>query len=160
MKEQKSDLTEISPFTGKRSVVAEIADNGIETKMCMDTGYTTSSEYRIGSVEVMDYEKTTARLIKELRYDDYKLEQHWYLATVTFSTGMIYPDGNKNNWKWAYARIIHMSEEEKKKYPIPGKPGEYYETRLGVDVAEYYPKDQFRDVCKRVGIAKDFEVNG
>jgi hypothetical protein len=77
-----------------------------------------------------------------------------------FSTGMIYPEGTNEDWKWVYSPIITMSKEEQKQYPVPGKSGEYYETRLGVDVAERYPNNQFREVCKRVGIAKEVEVNG
>ena len=38
---------------------------------------------------------------------------------------------------------------------IPGKEGEYYETRVAVDMAERYMHDDFRSVCKRVGLAKE-----
>ena len=37
--------TTTSPFTGKTSVVVEEV-NGIETRICMDTGFTTNSEYK------------------------------------------------------------------------------------------------------------------
>ena len=64
----KTDLTEISPFTDKRSVVVETADNGIETRICMDTGFTTSTEYKLNSDKIEEIERTTSKLIKDLRF--------------------------------------------------------------------------------------------
>ena len=151
----KSDLTGISPFTNKKSVIVEKTDAGVETRICMDTGFTTNSEYIIGSDKIEEVEATTSRLIKELRFADILLNQYWYPTTAMFSTGMIYPDGTPQSWRWVYAPIIHMEEEEQKKYPVPGKPGEYYSTRIATDVAEYYEPEQFKEVCKRVGMAKN-----
>ena len=157
---EKTDLTEISPITGNTSVIVETDDNGVESRICMDSGYTTTSKYKIGSKHIEEYEQTTAKVIKELRYEDKKLNQYWYLTTVMFTHGMIYPDGDLENWQWCYAPIIELNEEESKNYPIPGKDGEFYTSRLGVDVAEFYPKDRFAEVCIRAGIAKEVETNG
>ena len=125
----------------------------------MDTGYTTNSEYKIGSDIIEEIESTTSQLIKDLRFSDILLNQYWYPTTAMFSTGMIYPDGTKDDWKWCYAPIVEISKEEQKKYPIPGKPGEFYPTRLATDVAEYYDNDDFKSVCKRVGMAKDVSLD-
>ena len=151
----ESDLTEISPFTGKKSVIVETTAAGIETRICMDTGFTTNSEYKIGSDKIEEVEKSTTQLIRELRYTDDSLGQYWYPTTAMVSTGMIYPEGTTEKWNWVYAPIIEVPEEEKEKYPIPGKPGEYYTTRLATDVAEYYVPTDFQEVCKRVGMAKN-----
>ena len=67
MEQKGIDTTDISPFTGKKSVVVETSEKGIETRICMDTGFTTSTEYEIGSEKVIEYEQTTAKLIKDLR---------------------------------------------------------------------------------------------
>ena len=93
----KSDLTEISPFTDKKSVIVEKTDTGIETRICMDTGYTTNSDYKIGSENIKKVEESTSRLIKELRFSDILLNQYWYPTTAMFSTGMIYPDGTRDD---------------------------------------------------------------
>jgi hypothetical protein len=158
MEQKGIDTTDISPFSGNKSVVVETNEKGIETRICMDTGFTTSTEYEIGSEKVIEYEQTTAKLIKDLRHADYELNQYWYPTTVMFSTGMIFPEGTSEDWEWVYAPIVTMDEEERKQYPIRGKEGEYYETRLGVDLAERYRKDDFRTVCKIVGIAKEVEI--
>ena len=86
------DTTEKSPFTGKTSVVVEEV-NGIETRICMDTGFTTNSEYKLGSAAVEKFEQSTAEIIRKLRHIDEDLQQYWYPTTVMFSTGIIYPVG-------------------------------------------------------------------
>ena len=150
----KIDTTHNSPFTNKKSVVVE-EYNGVETRICIDTGYTTNSQYKIGSEKIDEFESTTSELIRNLRYTDWKLGQYWYPTTVMFTNGIIYPEGGLTDWVWVYAPIVELSEEEKKDYPVPGKEGEYYETRVAVDVAERYDHKDFRSVCKRVGLAKD-----
>ena len=47
----KVDTTEISPFTGKKSVVVEEYNN-VETRICMDTGFTTNTEYKTDSDKI------------------------------------------------------------------------------------------------------------
>ena len=150
----KVDTTEISPFTGKKSVVTE-EYNGVETRICMDTGFTTNSEYKTDSDRIEEFESTTSELIRNLRYTDEQLGQYWYPTTVMFTDGIIYPEGGLTDWMWVYAPIVELTEEEKKDYPVPGKEGEYYETRVAVDMAERYKHDDFRSVCKRVGLAKE-----
>ena len=154
----KTDLTEISPFTNNKSVIVEQLENGVETRICMDTGFTTNSDYKVDSDNIEEIEATTTQLIKDLRFTDVLLKQYWYPTTAMFSTGVIYPEGTPNDWKWVYAPVVNMTEEERKQYPIPGKPGEYYETRIGTDVAEYYDRNDFKTVCKRVGMAEDIEI--
>ena len=153
----KTDLTEISPFTNKTSVIVEKTDSGIETRICMDTGFTTNSDYKIGSDKIEEVEQSTSRLIRELRFSDILLGQYWYPTTAMFSTGMIYPEGTKDEWNWVYAPIVEVADDEKEKYPVPGKPGEFYTTRLATDAAEYYKPTDFKEVCKRVGMATDIQ---
>jgi len=56
----KSDLTEISPFTNNKSVIVETLENGVETRICMDTGFTTNSEYTVDS-DIASIEETTTQ---------------------------------------------------------------------------------------------------
>ena len=130
----ESDLTEISPFTNKQSVILEKTEEGVETRICMDTGFTTSSNYKINSETVTEYEETTTKLIKELRFTDALLGQYWYPTTAMFKTGVLYPDGDKENWKWCYAPIVKLSEVEEKKYSQDVD----YESKIDMDNAQYY----------------------
>ena len=109
----KVDTTEISPFTGKKSVVVEEYNN-VETRICMDTGFTTNSEYKTDSDKIEEFESTTSELIRNLRYTDEELGQYWYPTTVMFTNGIIYPEGGLTDWMWVYAHIVELTEEEKK----------------------------------------------
>ena len=62
-----------------------------------------------------------------------------------------------NNYEWAFTPIVELSDEEKKNYPIPGKEGEYYGTRLATEITETYKSDQFKHVCKRAGAVIESE---
>ena len=68
----KTDLTEISPFTDKRSVVVETADNGIETRICMDTGFTTSTEYKLDSDKIEEIMNKINNIINDNDLSDYE----------------------------------------------------------------------------------------
>ena len=105
----KIDTTEISPFTGEKSVVIE-ESNGIETRICIETGFTTNSEYKVGSEKIEEFEKTTAELIRNLRYTDEELGQYWYPTTVMFTHGIIYPEGNLTDWQWVFAPVVKLTE--------------------------------------------------
>jgi len=130
----KTELTEKSPITGNDCVIVEIID-GKTSKICMESGFMT-------------------------KLKDEELGQYWYLTSVQFRTGMIYPQPNEkdaNNYEWAFTPIVELSDEEKKNYPIPGKEGEYYGTRLATEITETYKSDQFKHVCKRAGAVIESE---
>ena len=58
--------------------------------------------------------------------------------------GMLYAEGKSNsNWNWRVARIIPIVGEERLKYPVIGKEGEYHTQRLDVDNAKTFSNDKF-----------------
>ena len=71
------------------------------------------------------------------------------------SKGVIYPEGNTESWVWRYAKVVDVSEEEQKQYPIPDKDGEFYTTKLDVENAETYGQYDFLQACKEMGITVD-----
>jgi len=150
----KIDTTHISPFTNKKSVVVE-GEGESETRLCMDTGMTTSTIYKIDSDKIEEFESTTSELIRALRHTDEKLGQYWYPTTIMFSDGVIYPSGHPTNWQWSYSPIIDIPKEKQPEYPIPGQEGKYYDTRLAVEESKYFHNEDFRKVCTTVGLAKD-----
>jgi len=50
-------------------------------------------------------------------------------STVNIPTqGMIFANGSSlSDWGWAAVKAVPVLEEEKEKYPILGKEGQYYE---------------------------------
>ena len=51
--------------------------------------------------------------------------------------------------------MIFIPEEERKDYPVPGKDGEYYESRLDVEGAKRFGQFEFLDACTDMGLVKD-----
>ena len=148
----KKDTTEISPFTGKESVIVEIVD-GKTSKICMDSGYMTNDDFSIDNSELLSkYEESMPKLMIEKKHKDTDLGQYWYLTSIQFKTGMIYPQPCKHGeYEWSFSPVIELNEEEKLKYPVPEKDGEYYDTRLATEHSEYYTKHNFSGACKRAG---------
>jgi hypothetical protein len=59
---------------------------------------------------------------------------------------MLYIKGkSKDDYKWEIARIVQVTGEERLKYPIPNREEEYYTSRLDVENATIFDKDNFKD---------------
>ena len=140
-----------SPFTGEYTVVVEFDDANGESRMCIESGFNTSELYsfRNNSPHIEKFEEQTTELIKKTKYTDELLGQYWYLTTIVFQTGILYPDGTPDNIRWVYSPVVKISKDEQEKYPVPGKDGEYYETRVAVELSESF--NDFNSACKRMG---------
>ena len=55
----------------------------------------------------------------------------------------MYPDGDVNNFHYEVAEVVEISGEEREKYPVPGKEGEYFTARLDVENATQFEMKQF-----------------
>ena len=124
----KTELTEKSPITGNDCVIVEIID-GKTSKICMESGFMTNSDFNFENTDLLaTYEESMPELMIATRLKDEDINQFWYLTSVQFRTGMIYPQPSEidaNGYEWAFTPVIELSEEEKLKYPVPGKDGEY-----------------------------------
>jgi hypothetical protein len=65
---------------------------------------------------------------------------------------IIFPEGNVEHWVWLSAKVVEVSEEELKDYPIPGKEGEFYTEKLDIDNALTFGQYEFLEACKLMGI--------
>jgi hypothetical protein len=156
----KTEITEKSPITGNDCVIVEVID-GKTSKICMESGYMTNSDFNFANTDKLaKYEESMPELMIDTKLKDEDISQFWYLTSVQFRTGMIYPQPSEvdvNKYEWAFTPIIELSEEEKLNYPVPGKDGEYYNTRLATEITETYKSDQFKAVCKRAGAVIESE---
>ena len=151
VEDENGNVKTKSPFTDDYDVIVEYDDRHRESRMCMVTGYTTNEFYKFDSPNIKEIENSTSKFIKEMRYEDKTLGQYWYLTTITTHKGIVYPEGTKDHFEWVYSPIVQLEEEEKKKYPVPGKDGEFYETRLGVEHSERFQSHNFLGACKSLG---------
>ena len=64
--------------------------------------------------------------------------------------GMLYPTGtSRNDLKWEVCKVVMIFGEDRKKYPIPGKDGEYFTSRLDVENAEKFEGNDFDSALDR-----------
>jgi len=45
-----------------------------------------------------------------------------------------------------------IGEEEKEKYPIPGKEGQYYEWRMDMTTLQMFPERDFMEALSYIGV--------
>ena len=143
------DYDEISPITGNQTVLIE-ADptTGVESRICMESGYTTTEQFKIGSQEALDYENAgMTEFMRAVKFSDETLGTIWYPAFIQMQGAMLYCeqlDNSSNSLIWKVARVVNVTDEERSKYPIPGKENEYYSSRLDVENALSFEKFQFK----------------
>jgi len=141
---------EISPITGNQSVLIE-ADptTGIESRICMESGYTTTERLKIGSQEAIDYENSgITQFMCDMKYSDESLGTIWYPAFIQMQSAMLYcerVDNASNELIWKVARVINLFGDDRLKYPVPDKENEYYTSRLDVENAHTFTKFKFKD---------------
>jgi len=133
------------------------SENNVDSYLCVGCGYTTNSLYVEGSDILNEMEDTTPILIRNSKFVDPQTKLVWYPSVLNFpSKGMIFPDGtNEENWVWRAAPTIAVSEKEKENYPVPGKPGEFYSSRLCMEESKFYERYDFKNACKYIGILND-----
>ena len=121
--------------------------------MCFNCGFMSSSYYKKDTVKEVE---GMVKLVDELKVFDEERQIWWYPSVLNMGPkGIIFPEGNPDNWIWKYARVVEVSEEEQKQYPIPGKDGEFYTEKLDVENAETYGQYEFLDACKKMGITME-----
>ena len=118
--------------------------------MCFNCGFMSNSHY---TEENLAKVENTSKLVNELKYLDDERKIYWYPSVVNMGKlGIIFPEGNVEHWVWKYAKVVEVSEEEFKDYPIPGKDGEFYTEKLDIDNALTFGQYEFLEACKLMGI--------
>ena len=121
--------------------------------MCFNCGFMSNTAY---TEENSDKVENTSQLVNDLKFLDEERKIYWYPSVVNMGPkGIIFPEGNAENWSWKYAEVVEVPKEEQKQYPIPGKDGEFYTEKLDVENAETYGQYEFLEACKKMGITME-----
>lgn len=147
----KIEYDEISPISGDKTVILEVdPDRGVESRLCIATGYTSREDWIDGSEAVKRYESQASELVRASRFvDDDK--RVWYYAVIVTPQASLYPIGNDQfSAEWFVAPIINIKSSEREQYPIPGKPGEYYHTRIAEELGRKYPINEFENALEQM----------
>lgn len=93
-------------------------------------------------------------LYKELLWKDPETNLTWLPTTINHpQNGMVFANGpSALDWKWAAVKAIPVTKEERKKYPIPGKKGKYYDFRMDMTTMTSFEMDKFIDALDFIGV--------
>jgi len=150
----------LSPINGNAEYCFQSIDDstGITSFLDYETGFTSNSKLKIDSDYVKQAEKNQPKLVTELRVLDELREIVWYPSVINIpGKGMIFPMGDKDNWQWEVMKVRDVTEEEKEKYPLPDKEGEYFKTILDVKGKLNFSNDKFMDALKEIGGVVDLD---
>lgn len=119
------------------------------TWTCMGCGYGTSTLSVEGSETVTKVIETAPELYKDIKHVDSQ-NRVWFPITITLpEKGMVFVDGtSKDDWKWAAARVVELSQKERQsgKYPKGQK------SRVDTSSMRFFERTDFIGACEYVGI--------
>tara|TARA_R110001583_G_scaffold65687_1_gene189652 strand:- start:16 stop:498 length:483 start_codon:yes stop_codon:yes gene_type:complete len=151
----------LSPIDGNPDYCFQSEDPGTGVTSYLDygTGFTSNSYLEIDSEYVEQAEANQPKLVTELKVLDELRNLVWYPSVINIPLkGMIFPMATEDgNWVWEVMKVRDVTEDEKEKYPIPDKEGEFFKTILDVKGKTNYPKDKFMDALKQIGGVVDLD---
>jgi hypothetical protein len=125
----------------------------IKTYSCFGCGFTTNSLMKEGEEFYQKQLEVLPELYKDVMFKD-KDGLIWMPTTINVpQNGMVFYNGtNKENAKWAAVKAVKVTEEEKEKYPIKNKPGEYYEWRMDMTTIKPFEMKEFMDALSYIEV--------
>ena len=138
---------------GSDACYVQEVNEKIKNYQCYGCGFITNSLLVRDSQFFNEQMELLPNLYKELmgEADDGKI---WMPSTVNMpGKGMIFANGKDSlNWKWAAVLAVPVKEEEKEKYPIPNKEGEYYEWRMDMTTIKEFDEKDYIEALDYIGI--------
>ena len=121
-----------------------LGEGKAQTQQCISCGYVTSDKFKLDGRKVeecQEFKNLTEDMKGWVKVENDKI---WIPTIMTLPIGMLYPENvdnlvnHKTEMKWKFAEMIEISENEKEKYPVEGKEGEFYKRRIDTDNAKTY----------------------
>lgn len=138
---------------GSDACYTQEVNSEIKNYFCYGCGFLTNTLMKKGSEFLTEQEQILPELYKDLFFTD-QAELVWMPTMVNEpSKGMIFANGSsKDNWRWTAVKAVEVKEEEKEKYPIPGKKGEYYTWRMDMSTQHHFTEKDFIEALDYVGL--------
>jgi len=140
------------PRCGSDACYVDEVNQDIKTYFCYGCGFQTNSLMKEGETFYENQITVLPELYKDLMFKDE--EKVWMPSMINVPTkGMVFANGSsKTQWNWAAVKAVQVTEEEKEKYPIPNKKGEYYEWRMDMTTLKEHPEREFMDALSYIGV--------
>jgi len=125
----------------------------VKTYSCFGCGFTTNSLMKEGEEFYKQQLETLPELYKDVMIKDNE-GLIWMPTTINNpQNGMVFYNGTSvENAKWASVKAVKVEETEKEKYPIKGKPGEFYEWRMDMTTMKAFEMKEFMDALEYINI--------
>jgi hypothetical protein len=138
---------------GSDACYVEEVNQDIKTYFCYGCGFQTNSILKEGESFYEEQVSILPELYKDLMVKD-EDGKIWMPTTVNLpQQGMIFANGSSpKDWAWAAVKAVSVKEEEKEKYPIPNKPGEFYEWRMDMTTMKSFPERDFIEALSYIGV--------
>lgn len=138
---------------GSDACYVQEVNQDIKNYQCYGCGFITNTLMKKDSQFFEEQMELLPNLYKELMGEDEE-GKIWMPTNINLpNKGMVFANGtSKENWKWASVKSIPVTDKEKEKYPIPGKPGEYYKKRMDMDTLKQFEEKDFIEALDYIGI--------
>ena len=148
-----TDNLEMCPHCGSDACYVVENSPTIKTYSCFGCGFTTNSLMKDGEEFFEQQLEVLPELYKDVIHTD-ENGLKWMPTTISLPTqGMVFYNGTtKENAKWAAVLAIEVKEEEKEKYPIKGRPGEYHTHRMDMTSMKEFEMREFMDALTFIGV--------
>ena len=143
---------------GSDACYVDEVNQDIKTYFCYGCGFQTNSLMKEGDVFFERQLEVLPELYKDLlnKDDDGHI---WMPTTVNVpEKGMIFANGpSSTDWGWAAVKAVPITDEEKTKYPIPGKKDKYYEWRMDMTTLQMFPERDFIEALVYIDVLPEDE---
>ena len=140
--------------------------NGIKLYSCYGCGFQTSSVMKKGERFFEEQLDILPELYKTLLGEDEE-GMIWMPQTVNLpQQGMVFAAAardhaipnetpSQDNYEWAAVKAIKIPEEDRVKYPIPHKKGEFYEWRMDMTTEKRFAHNDFIEALDYINVFQD-----
>lgn len=125
---------------------------------CLDCGFYTNT-YMLKNSELVNHlMETSPDLFNDLAYLDAD-GLVWYPIVINKpQIGIITPIGTSvDNWSWAFIPEVLIPIQERYKYPIKDKPGEFHQYRTDMALMQQFGRMDFILALKEANLLNDFQ---
>ena len=131
----------------------EEINQDIKTYMCYGCGFISNSLMKEGETFLEEQVSILPELYKDLLFTDNE-GKVWMPSTINVpNKGMVFANGNSiRNWKWAAVKSVLVTQEEQSRYPIPGKPGQFYKNRMDMSTMKEFGERDFMDALTYIDV--------
>ena len=150
----KDNLT-ICPRCGSDACYEQDLGANYKVSQCYGCGFTTNSQMTSKSQFLEEQLEILPELYKDLIFIDDK-GYHWMPSAINNpEQGMVYADGKTpEEWKWSAVKAMLIPEEDREKYPMPGKEGEYYKYKMDTSTLQRFEERDFIEALDYIGAFK------